>query len=336
MAQRSPINEYSQGQRRDYRDRDYDDRDYQGRDYYDDDGRDYYDREERARQARQRSQTRQMRPVTGGDGRRRNGPPPARRRKKKKGGLAAVIAILVIVLLAVGAIIAIRSGLFGRKEQVIEVTKPLPEAPKVVSSATVGATGDIILHGPILEACAAGDSFDFSPIFNNVSYVFDQSDLMIANLEVTLGGTESGEYSSYPAFNSPDEIVPALRNAGVDLCLTANNHSNDTGYYGMMRTLGVLDDYGVEHLGSRETVDEHYMSVRNINGIRLGMLCYTYDTREYTEGEKSLNFNYLSDDAVQKIATFNYEYLDEFYADIEQQLYYMDMLNVDEKVVFMH
>ncbi|MBQ9030650.1 MAG: CapA family protein [Parasporobacterium sp.] len=266
-------------------------------------------------------------------------PSRSRRRRKKKGTGKLVALLIVLVLLACGVVFVLKSGILQPGDTVEEffAEKPLPKAPQVVKTATVGTTGDIILHVPILEAHQTGEGeYDFTYVFSNVAEVYQQSDLMIANLEVTLGGPESGEYSGYPGFNSPDAIAAALKNAGVDLCLTANNHSNDTGYYGMMRTLEVLDEYGLEHLGSRETTDEHYLMTKNINGIRLGMLCYTYDTREYTEGEKSLNFNYLSDEGVQKIATFNYEYLDEFYADVQEQLDYMDMLNVDSRIIFMH
>lgn len=261
---------------------------------------------------------------------------PQKKRRKKKGAGKLVVLLIVLILVAGGVFFVLKSGILKQTGDVVTVVKPLPEAPKVVRTATLGSTGDIILHLPILNAHQAGDDYDFTFVFSNVADIYQQTDLMVANLEVTLGGPESGEYRGYPGFNSPDAIVPALKNAGVDICLTANNHSNDTGYYGMMRTLDVLDQYGIDHLGSRETTDEHYLMTRNINGIRLGMICYTYDTREYTEGEKSLNFNYLSDEAVNKIATFNYEYLDEFYADVQQQLDYMDMLNVDAKIIYMH
>ena len=259
------------------------------------------------------------------------------KKRKKKGTAGLVVLLIVLILLAGGVFFVLQSGILKQGDDgVIEVQKPLPAAPKVVRTATLGSTGDIILHLPILYAHETEDDYDFTYVFSNVADIYGQTDLMVANLEVTLGGPESGEYRGYPGFNSPDAIVPALKNAGVDICLTANNHSNDTGYYGMMRTLDVLDSYGVEHLGSRESTDEHYLMTKNINGIRLGMLCYTYDTREYTDGEKSLNFNYLSDEAVGKIATFNYEYLDEFYAEVQQQLDYMDMLNVDAKIIYMH
>ena len=350
MAQRTPRGS----------EQEHSDRDSYGRDYYD------YDRQPRRQPYSSGGQNMQRRTGTGYSsqrGNRNDRPEYARsqrprsvqddyryyeeprysrpvKRKEKKKGIGGLIALLVILLVLAGAVIfVLMSGILKKPEaEVVEAdTRPLPAAPAVVSNATVGSTGDIILHVPILDAHAVGDGeYDFSYVFSNVAPIYQQPDLMFANLEVTLGGPESGEYTGYPGFNSPDAIVPALKNAGVDVCLTANNHSNDTGYYGMMRTLDILDDYGMEHLGSRETTDEHYLMVKNINGIRLGMLCYTYDTREYTEGEKSLNFNYLSDEAVDKIATFNYDYLDEFYTDVQRQLDYMDMLHVDASILFIH
>lgn len=261
-----------------------------------------------------------------------------RRKKKSHGGLIA--AIIIILALAVGVVVVFKTGLINFNNEgteVVQDTRPLPASPKVVSTASLGATGDILLHSPILEATATWDGYDFTNVFSNVSSVYEETDLMFANLEVTLAGADYGDgYSSYPVFNSPDAIATALKNAGVDICLTANNHTYDTGDTGLTRTLQVLDENGLEHLGTRESTDEHYLMTKNVNGIRLGMLCYTYDTREYTDGYISLNFNTLSDEAENLVNTFNYENLDEFYANVQQQLDYMDMLNVDASVIFIH
>lgn len=271
--------------------------------------------------------------------RRRPAPAPSRRRKKRKKSHGGLIALLVVLALAAGvAVYLLASGIIGsRPDIVVEEVKPLPAAPAVVKTATIGATGDILLHGPILDRQNNWDgTYNFDFCFSNVADVYQIPDYMIANLEVTLGGLEYGDYIGWPVFNSPDDIIPALKTAGVDMLLTANNHTNDTGYHGIMRTQQVIDEYGLDHIGTRETDDEPYLFVKSINGIRLGMLCYTYDTREHTEGEISLNVGYLADEAIPKVHTFNYLYLDEFYADVQQQLDYMDMLNVDASVIFLH
>ena len=263
--------------------------------------------------------------------------PSKSRRRKKKGHGGIIAAVIILLIVAAAVVLVFVSGILNKTPEQILDTRPVPSGPKVIETASIGVTGDILLHMPILNMYGDGNgNFDFSYIFQKVAPVYEQTDLMIANLEVTLGGPEYGEYSSYPSFNSPDAIVPALKNAGVDICLTANNHSNDTGYWGMMRTLQVLDDYGVDHLGTRESGDEKYLMVRSINGIRMGMICYTYDTREDPDDEISLNGVVLSGDAANSVNTFSYAALDEFYEDMERQLYYMDMLDLDVKIVFIH
>jgi poly-gamma-glutamate synthesis protein (capsule biosynthesis protein) len=66
----------------------------------------------------------------------------------------------------------------------------------------------------------------FSFIIEN----FDSSisNLDIVNLEITLVGT-SISYTSYPVFNSPYTLVDSLKNTGVDVLSTINNHSFDKG-----------------------------------------------------------------------------------------------------------
>ena len=263
---------------------------------------------------------------------RSSGRRPVRRRKKKKhGGLIAVIIILVLLIAA--GVWALKSGIFNKNVEVAD-TRPLPAYPEVIEEVTVAATGDILLHAPILNTVAY-NGYDFSGIFSEISEYYSEADLMIANLEVPLGGEEYG-YSSYPTFNSPDTIAYNLKNAGVDMCLTANNHANDMGYSGMMRTLDVLDEAGLEHLGTRKSEDENYLVAKNINGVKLGMICYTYDTREYTDWQKSLNGITMSDDGAARVNSFSYSALDEFYADAQEQIDHMDMLGVDVKIFFMH
>lgn len=60
----------------------------------------------------------------------------------------------------------------------------------------------------------------------------------MVNLEVPLGGKP---YTGYPAFSAPDEYAVALKNAGFDIFLTANNHCLDRrSSKGLLRTIQVL------------------------------------------------------------------------------------------------
>ena len=73
-------------------------------------------------------------------------------------------------------------------------------------------------------ARVAKDSFDFNPVFRYVKQHLSKSDFTFGNLETVFAG-KSAKYTGYPRFNSPSELLDALKNAGFDLLTTSNNHS---------------------------------------------------------------------------------------------------------------
>ena len=56
--------------------------------------------------------------------------------------------------------------------------------------------------------------------------------------ETTLNGPP---YSGYPQFSAPDALAADIKDTGFDLVTTANNHSMDKGYDGLVRTLDTMD-----------------------------------------------------------------------------------------------
>ena len=141
-------------------------------------------------------------------------------------------------------------------------------------------TGDIMGHdSQIASALAAGgDSYDYWPCFEHVAPYFHTADLVVGNLEVTMAGPP---YKGYPQFSSPDQLGEALKRAGFDILVTANNHALDRGQSGLERTLGTLDSLGLLHTGTFTDADKrarHYPLVVEKNGIRIALLNYTYGT----------------------------------------------------------
>lgn len=218
-----------------------------------------------------------------------------------------------------------------------EVVKkePAPGSHKV-ATASIGVTGDILIHNDVLKAALTSDgNYDFNPMLSKVSPYYKKYNKMIANLEVTLGGAEKG-YSSYPMFNTPDSIATALKNAGVDMVLTSNNHTYDTGTAGMKRTLQVLDSIGLEHTGTRSSTSGPRFMVSNINGINVGMMCYTYETQSSTAGRKALNGLLLSAEAGPLVNSFDYNKLSNFYSDAQDSIAQMKQKGAEAIVFFMH
>jgi len=141
-------------------------------------------------------------------------------------------------------------------------------------------TGDIMGHDTqIASALATGEKgYDYKPCFQYLEPHLKKADLVIGNLEVTFAGPP---YKGYPQFSSPDELADALKWAGFDILVTANNHALDRRQSGLERTLKELDQRGFLHAGTfvgPETRQRHYPLVVEQNGIRIALLNYTYGT----------------------------------------------------------
>lgn len=211
------------------------------------------------------------------------------------------------------------------------------EKPKE-SFATVMSTGDIMVHSTQLTGAYNSQTgeYDFSCYFKEVAPLFKQADLAVANLEVTFGGTESGKFSGYPAFNTPDSLADALKNDGINFLLTANNHSYDTGMFGLQRTAQVLKQKGFDFIGTRETAEENLYTVKEINDIKIGMANYTYSS--ISNGRKNLNGNQMKAEAESLISTFVFDNaaLENFYMEADTIIADMKNQGAEFIVFYMH
>jgi poly-gamma-glutamate capsule biosynthesis protein CapA/YwtB (metallophosphatase superfamily) len=139
--------------------------------------------------------------------------------------------------------------------------------------------GDIMGHGGQIESARQADgTYDYSSCFRYIEPAFRSAHIVTGNLEVTLAGPP---YAGYPAFTSPDALGKALKEAGVNTLVTANNHSYDKGRRGMERTIDILEELYFVRTGTfRDSADFklHNPGIINIEGIRLALLNYTYGT----------------------------------------------------------
>ena len=150
-----------------------------------------------------------------------------------------------------------------------------PEPEHVVSTATIGTVGDLLMHKPVFDSCYQSDgSYNFESIFRYVRDNISSLDYAIANLETTFGGDDF-KYQGNPAFNCPDALADSVKEAGFDMLLTANNHSGDTMGPGIIRTIEHVRGTGLATLGSQLSGEPRY-SIVEVNGIRIGMVCYTW------------------------------------------------------------
>ena len=141
-------------------------------------------------------------------------------------------------------------------------------------------TGDVMGHLPqIKSAETSPGQYNYEPCFRYIKPVLERADLAIGNLELTLPG--KGPYTGYPMFRSPDALAHALKGAGFDILVTANNHANDSRGPGVTHTIETLRDLGILQTGTfrnQHDRDMLYPLMVYKNGFKIALLNYTYDT----------------------------------------------------------
>jgi poly-gamma-glutamate capsule biosynthesis protein CapA/YwtB (metallophosphatase superfamily) len=175
--------------------------------------------------------------------------------------------------------------------EIIEESENI-KAPKIVEveevkNITITSVGDIMMHEPQIKSGSLGNgNYDFSMMFKSIKPYIEKADFAIGNLETTLAGKEK-KYTGYPMFNAPEILAKNIKEAGFDMVTTANNHSLDRKFYGVVKTIENLDNAGLLHIGTYKTKeDSEAIFVEDIKGIKVAFLVYTYGTNGLMVPEK--------------------------------------------------
>ena len=248
--------------------------------------------------------------------------------------IAAIILISALLKPAVGD----NNVSSSSPQQSSEITSVVSSEPIKESFAKVVSIGDIMVHSTQFKGAynPSTNEYDFSAFFKEISPYFKDADLAVGNLEVTFGGEESGEYRGYPTFNTPDSLADYIKDAGINLLLTANNHSYDTGLFGLKRTARTLKTKGISFIGTRESEEESLYTVKEINGIKIGMADYTYETGGSDPNRKYLNGIRLSEEANSLVSSFDYNKIEQFYTEAETVISDMKDSGAEFIVFYIH
>ncbi|MFC0211915.1 CapA family protein [Paenibacillus chartarius] len=162
-----------------------------------------------------------------------------------------------------------------------------------MAAVKIAIVGDVLMKHPMIASARrkGAKGFDFTPLFRPVRTLLRNADVTVGNLETTFSGyggpgvkrngypTESVSRISRYVFNCPDELAPALKQAGFNVLVTANNHSMDGGSKGLMRTLAVLNRNGLKHTGTYHNVKGAGAPlIVRAGGMKIAILAYTKGT----------------------------------------------------------
>ena len=209
-----------------------------------------------------------------------------------------------------------------------------PEPERVVATATVASQGDLLMHKPVFETCRQSDgSYDFSSIFRYSKDLVASYDYAVANLETTFGG-DKYIYQGNPAFNCPDALADSAVETGYDMLLTANNHAGDTMGDGILRTIEHIRSKGMQALGSQLNNEEPKYSVVDINGIKIGMVCYTWAFSGNGSTFSLNGLNPVKDEGQMNYFTNNNP--DKLYKEAQTAMEQMKATGAEATMLFIH
>lgn len=204
------------------------------------------------------------------------------RKQKRKLNYKKLIKYIFFLFLFLFLLFKIPSVLFApeNKNENVEPTVATPD-PTTIHMV---AFGDTMAHLTNIKNAynSSTKDYDFMNVFKNVKSHLENGDITIGNLETTFAGSARG-YTGYPTFNCPEILGKNLKSIGVDVLTTANNHCMDKGYKGLESTLNFLDEYGISHTGTaRSEEEQNTILIKDVNGIKIAFLSYTYGTNGIT------------------------------------------------------
>ena len=154
---------------------------------------------------------------------------------------------------------------------------PTPEPTPVPDprSATIRSLGEIAMQQNLLRAAVSENTFDFAPMFSEISDVIGNADYTVADVEGTLGDTT--DYSGNGSkLITPSSLIGVLKDCGVDMLMLANDHALDGGFNEQQATVKNCISMGMDYVGAATSIEEkNSPNIKEINGINVAFLAYT-------------------------------------------------------------
>ena len=211
-----------------------------------------------------------------------------RKLKKKVRNTIHLVFFLSICLIAAGVYLQYKDYKSKDTKKVEEVKeekqnnkekkKNEEKTPKEYKASIV-MVGDALIHwGVYNDAKQSDGSYDFKPMLESIKPISSKYDLAYYNQETILGGASLG-YSSYPMFNSPQEVGDAFIDAGFNMVSLATNHTMDKGEKGVLNSV----DYWKKQetvaasgqWSSEEERTKSIAKVYEVNNIKYAFISYT-------------------------------------------------------------
>lgn len=220
-----------------------------------------------------------------------------------------IVLLFFFIVIGIGLCYFLYNQPFKLEKKVEKkVKEPVVEKKKVENyQAKIFMVGDALIHwGVYNDAKQSDGSYDFKPMLEAIKPISSKYDIAYYNQETILGGASLG-YSSYPLFNSPQEVGDAFIDAGFNMVSLATNHTMDK------REQGVLNS--VEYWKSKPNVvtsgqwsseedrEASITKIYEVNNIKYAFISYTIwnNGLPTPTGKSYLNNEYSDEKAASDI-----------------------------------
>ena len=205
-----------------------------------------------------------------------------------KTALYGVVALLLVIMLIVLAVVNIN---FGSGQGYVENPSPTPSTPgEKTNKVKIQLVGDVVLNSTLLENNSnAYSEYDFSNIFSLINKKIN-GDISLFNLEGVIDVNKNGtQISGAPRFNYPKKIASDLKDAGFNMCVTANDRAAYFSDMGIKNNYENLINAGLCPVGTSVENTKNYVVVE-MNGVKIGILAYTDKLSDFDK----INTKYIS------------------------------------------
>lgn len=200
-------------------------------------------------------------------------------RKRRRKLKTKNILLFLLILISIPTTITIA---YKKRTNALE---EIPEEEKIkVYEANMVMVGDALIHNAVYKDAnklANYNGYDFKPQLEYIKEAVSKYDIAYYNQETILGGTSIG-VSTYPSFNSPQEVGDAFIDAGFNLVSLATNHTLDRGEKAVKLSREYWNNQeNVHAVGSYTSTEEKQTietKILEVNNITYAILNYTYGT----------------------------------------------------------
>ena len=213
-------------------------------------------------------------------------------RRKRQQAMYTRLALAIAVLIGciVGIFIVIRNtepvsapAIATEAAPVIEIEEEETEAPtekraswdKAPVKIHVAAAGDLNITDKVIWSGQTSSDFNYTNAFMDVAPILSEADLTLMNFEGNVCGAPYGTET----ISAPQQLLEALKNAGVDVLQMANSCSIRNGLLGLTSTLANIRAAGLEPLGAYSSAEEYRKSkgytICQVGDVKIALVAFT-------------------------------------------------------------